>query len=198
MASHSGKMDVTQRVINDHNDIKAAYGKVKALPDAEAQKWFHQLMWTIARHSAAEELVLYPLLDKTGPIGVELVEKSRQDHQRVKEALAELDGKKISAVVRQKIDNMMVQLLEHIQMEEDIGGDLDQLRKGVALHELVEAGTSFQRTKIFVPTRAHPNAPDKPPFETVVGLITAPIDKLRDLFRTFPEEEEVKQAASAY
>lgn len=41
---------------------------------------------------------------------------------------------------------------------------------------------------MFTPTRAHPSAPNKPPFETVVGLLTAPIDRLRDLlFTKFPE-----------
>jgi len=132
MASHSGKMDVTQRVINDHNDIRAAWDKVKALPDSEAEKWFNQLLWTIARHSAGEELVVYPLLEKTGPIGMELAEKSRQDHLKTKVALSELDGKPMSAMVRQKIDTMMNELMEHIQMEEEPGGDLDQLRKGVS------------------------------------------------------------------
>jgi hypothetical protein len=36
-------------------------------------------------------------------------------------------------------------------------------------------------------SRAHPNAPNKPPFETVAGLMAAPLDKLRDLFEKFPE-----------
>ncbi|KAK4074669.1 hypothetical protein Purlil1_12888 [Purpureocillium lilacinum] len=35
---------------------------------------------------------------------------------------------------------------------------------------------------MFAPTRSHPRAPDKPPFETVVGLMTAPLDKVRDIF----------------
>jgi len=195
MATRSGKMDVTQRVIDDHGDIKAAYDKIKALPDSEAQKWFHQLLWTIARHSAGEELVVYPLLEKTGPTGQALADKSREDHQKTKEALSELDGKDISPAVRQKIDKMMTELLEHIAMEEEPGGDLDQLRKGISSADLVEAGGSFERTKQFVPTRAHPGAPDKPPFETVVGLMTAPLDKLKDMFRSFPDAEEVKQAS---
>lgn len=190
-------VDVTQCVIDDHKEIKGCYEKLKALPDKEAQKWFHQLMWTIARHSAAEELVVYPMLEKAGPIGKELADKSRDDHLRVKEALCELDGTEISPVIRGKIDRMMTELLEHIQMEEDVGGDLDQLRKSVSIQDLVKAGSSFERTKMFVPTRAHPNAPDKPPFETVVGLMTAPLDKLKDVFRTFPDKEEVKQAAAS-
>lgn len=34
----------------------------------------------------------------------------------------------------------------------------------------------------------HPSFPDKPPFETAVALLAAPIDKLRDLFVTFPDD----------
>lgn len=196
MASHSGKMEVTQRVINDHNDIETCYNKVKMLPDHDAEKWVNQLFWTIARHSAGEELVVYPLLEKTGPVGKELADKSRQDHLKTKEAIAEMEGKPISPMLRQKIDTMMAELMEHVRMEEEPGGDLDQLRKGLTAQELLDAGGKFERTKMFVPTHAHPNAPDKPPFATIVGLMTAPIDKLRDAFMKFPDEEEIKLALS--
>jgi hypothetical protein len=47
---------------------------------------------------------------------------------------------------------------------------------------------SFGRTKAFVPSRSHPSVPNKPPFETIVGLLTAPIDHLGDIFRKFPDE----------
>ena len=35
----------------------------------------------------------------------------------------------------------------------------------------------------------HPSAPDKPPFETIVGLMSAPIDKVMDMFAKFPTKE---------
>jgi len=194
MAHHTGQMPVDQRVINDHNDIEAFYNKVKTVPDADAEKWINQLFWTIARHSAAEELVVYPLLEKTGPIGKDLAAKSREDHQKVKEEIATMEGKKISPMLRQKIDKMMADLMVHIRMEEEPGGDLDQLRRGLTPEEMLKAGKSFERTKMFVPTHAHPSAPDRPPFETIVGLMTAPIDKLRDAFMKFPDEEEVRAA----
>lgn len=53
-----------------------------------------------------------------------------------------------------------------------------------------EMTSSFKRTKMFIPTRSHPHAPDKPPFETVAGLMSAPIDHLADLFRKFPKESK--------
>jgi hypothetical protein len=49
--------------------------------------------------------------------------------------------------------------------------------------------TSFGRTKAFVPSRSHPSAGENPPFETVMGLLTAPIDHLADLFRKFPDKK---------
>lgn len=49
---------------------------------------------------------------------------------------------------------------------------------------------SFSRTKAFVPTRSHPAAGEHPPFETVMGLLTAPIDHIADLFRKFPDDPE--------
>jgi hypothetical protein len=36
---------------------------------------------------------------------------------------------------------------------------------------------------------AHPNAPNRPPYETLVGFLQAPIDKLKDVFAKFPTEE---------
>lgn len=32
---------------------------------------------------------------------------------------------------------------------------------------------------------------NKPPFETLAGLLAAPLDKLRDAFNNFPSEEEL-------
>jgi hypothetical protein len=37
--------------------------------------------------------------------------------------------------------------------------------------------------------RVHPNAPNKPSFETVAGLMAAPLNKLRDLFEKFPQNK---------
>jgi hypothetical protein len=48
-----------------------------------------------------------------------------------------------------------------------------------------QLATTFGRYKAFVPSRSHPAAGEHPPFETVMGLLTAPIDHVADLFRKF-------------
>jgi hypothetical protein len=79
----------------------------------------------------------------------------------------------------------MKDLNQHIAEEEN--DDLPALEMALQKDESQSMAKSFGRTKAFVPSRSHPNAPDKPPFETVVGLMTAPIDHLGDLFRKFPD-----------
>jgi hypothetical protein len=80
----------------------------------------------------------------------------------------------------------MKDLNQHIKEEEN--DDLPALEGAIQNDESESIAKSFGRTKAFVPSRSHPNAPNKPPFETVIGLMTAPIDHLGDLFRKFPDK----------
>ena len=51
-------------------------------------------------------------------------------------------------------------LESHIKEEE--AEDLPMLEKVLSKEESEATGDEFQKTKRFVPTRSHPNAPDKP------------------------------------
>lgn len=83
------------------------------------------------------------------------------------------------------LEALMKDLSQHIKEEET--EDLPRLEEVLSQEESEKYSKSFGRTKMFVPSRSHPSAPDKPPFETVVGLLTAPIDHLADLFRKWPD-----------
>ena len=80
----------------------------------------------------------------------------------------------------------MKDLSQHIKEEEN--DDLPALEDAISVSESQSLAKSFGRTKAFVPSRSHPSAPSKPPFETIAGLLTAPMDHLGDLFRKFPDE----------
>jgi len=79
-------------------------------------------------------------------------------------------------------------LRQHIKEEEQ--DDLPALEKAIAASASDSLANSFERTKMFVPTRSHPSAPDRPPFETAMGLLAAPMDRLMDMFRKFPDPEK--------
>jgi hypothetical protein len=60
------------------------------------------------------------------------------------------------------------------------------------------AAADFSRTKQFVPTRTHPALPNVPPYETLAGFLLMPVDKLRDMFLSWPSKEEKHAAGKAY
>lgn len=90
------------------------------------------------------------------------------------------------------LSEIMAHLREHNDSEEL--NDLPPLEKAIGVEASQKAAASFSRTKKFVPTRAHPSAPNKPPLETLAGFLAAPMDKLKDAFAKFPTEEMKEQA----
>jgi hypothetical protein len=87
-----------------------------------------------------------------------------------------------------KLKELWSVLSEHIKDEES--HDLPALESALEVKagESESMANSFGRTKAFVPSRSHPSAGEHPPFETVMGLLTAPIDHVADLFRKFPNK----------
>jgi hypothetical protein len=82
----------------------------------------------------------------------------------------------------------MEDLSKHIKEEEE--SDLPALEKALDIDDSEHMARSFERTKKFVPTRSHPMAPQRPPFETAIALLSAPIDKLGDMLRRFPDDDD--------
>ncbi|KAJ3532818.1 hypothetical protein NMY22_g7591 [Coprinellus aureogranulatus] len=182
----------------DHREIEAFYNEYCKATDKEAQtKWANQLTWEIARHSIAEELVVYPLLEQAmGDKGHGMAEHDREDHQAVKDGLKKMEKLTVGTTeYNTTVKTIMEQLLQHIKLEEEV--EFPQLESAIGHEKSVATAKSFQRTKLMVPTRSHPSAPNKPPFETLAGLLAAPIDKLRDAFSKFPSEEEKANATAA-
>ena len=85
-----------------------------------------------------------------------------------------------------KLKELWAILVQHIKEEEE--SDLPTLEAALEPSGSQQMAKSFGRTKAFVPSRSHPSAGEHPPFETVMGLLTAPIDHIADLFRKFPDE----------
>jgi len=177
---------ISDAIKKDHREIESYYEQIVGTSDeTEQRKYQNQFTWELARHSIGEELVVYPAFEKYVSNGVELADKDRQEHQSVKEQLKIFQNLKPSdPQFIPTIKALMEDLSQHIKEEET--NDLPKLEEALSQEESEKYSTSFGRTKMFVPSRSHPSAPDKPPYETVVGLLAAPIDHLADLFRKWP------------
>lgn len=90
-----------------------------------------------------------------------------------------------------KLNEIWTPLTKHMKEEEE--KDMPALESALAEKagpiESKNMSLSFGRTKAFVPSRSHPSAGEHPPFETVMGLLMAPMDHISDLFRKFPDKK---------
>ncbi|KFY45323.1 hypothetical protein V495_03040 [Pseudogymnoascus sp. VKM F-4514 (FW-929)] len=180
---------IIDAIKEDHRELEQYYNNIiNAKNNDEATRWQNQFTWELARHSIGEELVVYPAFAKVlGELGQQMADKDRAEHQTVKEELKKFQNLKAgSPEFLPTITALMTVLSEHIKEEEE--QDLPALDRELSAEESASMAKSFGRTKAFVPSRSHPSAPSKPPFETVVGLMAAPIDHLADLFRKFPDD----------
>lgn len=82
----------------------------------------------------------------------------------------------------------MADFHEHVKHESNV--DMPNFEKILSRAESQKLALQFQKTKRITPTRSHPSAPNKPYLENMAGLLAAPIDRLGDWVRSFPDEEE--------
>ncbi|KIY69870.1 hypothetical protein CYLTODRAFT_348675 [Cylindrobasidium torrendii FP15055 ss-10] len=190
---------LTDKIKEDHQEMYEYYdnyAKAKGNVDEQA-RWSRQLTWEVARHAVGEEIVVYPLMEKyMGDLGLKLANEDREQHQDVKQWLYELESiKPGTAEHEMQLKKIMDHLHDHNDSEEV--NDLPRLEPHLGTQGSKDAAASFSRTKKFVPTRAHPSAPNKPPYETLAGFLALPVDRLKDLFSAFPTEEMKAKATSS-
>ncbi|KAF9360834.1 hypothetical protein BGX34_007470 [Mortierella sp. NVP85] len=186
------KTRFSEHVKQDHRELRDAYDNIMGgTSNDERTRWQNQFVWELARHSVGEELVVYPAFESHLENGKEMADKDRKDHRSVKEALYKFQNLKATdAEFLPTIVSLWEELSQHIKEEEE--NDLPALENALDEEASYKLGRSFQRTKFFAPTRSHPNAPDKPPFETAAGLLAAPMDQIKDLFSKFPSQSETE------
>ncbi|KAI8949070.1 hypothetical protein F4801DRAFT_603792 [Xylaria longipes] len=183
---------VSEAIREDHKQLKDYYNHVVSSknPD-EQERYGNAFIWELARHSIAEEIVVYPAFERDiQDNGKGIADKDRAQHQDIKEKLYQFQKlKPKDDAYLPTLKRLFEDLQHHIKEEEE--NDLVKLENQLSLTESKELSHSFERTKMLTPTRSHPSAPNTPPFETVVGLMTAPMDKIRDLlFTKFPEKKK--------
>ncbi|KIO31868.1 hypothetical protein M407DRAFT_241621 [Tulasnella calospora MUT 4182] len=184
---------ISEEITQDHRELEEYYGNYRtATSEKEKTQWANQFCWELARHSVGEELVLYPAFEKhLGPEGKQIADTDRAEHLEAKKLLYELEGTHVNDPNFPTIlKKLMEELREHMKSEEE--NDLVKFEAAISREESEAMAKSFQRAKKFAPTHSHPNAPDKGGlFQTAAGLAAAPIDKLRDMFLSFPEQEKM-------
>jgi len=186
---------LTASIVADHDDLRQYHAKyLEAKSDnTERTKWANMFRWKLAVHSVAEEIVWYPEIERVfgGAEGKKLADQNRAEHQIVKVDLEKFEKLSVDdaefAVVFNKI---FKELKTH--MEEEENNELPNFEAKISEQDSATIAKKFDRTKKLVPTHSHPSAPNKPPFETIAGLFATPLDKIKDIFASFPDSSSNK------
>ncbi|KAF2649406.1 hypothetical protein K491DRAFT_708147 [Lophiostoma macrostomum CBS 122681] len=183
---------ISETIKEDHRELERYYNEIVNSADHDHQQRFgNQFTWELARHSIAEELIIYPAFENyLGPEGHDKAESDRKQHHEVKVHLKEFQNmSSTDPDYVPKLKELWGPLSQHIKEEER--DDLPALEKKLeASHQ--DTGVSerlaknFDRTKKFVPSRSHPSLGENPAFESVMGMLATPIDRIADMFRKFP------------
>lgn len=171
---------------HEHREIEYHTHKILKSSDPDEQTRYQNLFaWELARHVVSEELVVYPALAKHVDDGQGRADKRRIEHQTIKEQLNAFQGLRATDLrFASTLEALLDDLEYHFKQEES--SDLPALEDALSRADSEALTGLLDRTKMFVPSRSHPLAPSKPPFETVVGLLTAPVDMVADIFRKWP------------
>ncbi|RYN27850.1 hypothetical protein AA0112_g7690 [Alternaria arborescens] len=184
---------ISEAITHDHRELKTYYNEIVDNPDDidHVTRYGNQFTWELARHSVAEELLVYPAMEKyMGEKGKQHAESDRKQHHEVKILLKEFQNMDpASSTYIPKLKEIWSLLERHIAEEEK--DDLPALEQTLSSEKnrgnSQSLAKNFARTKAFVPSRSHPSAGENPYFEGPMGMLAAPIDHIADIFRKFPD-----------
>ena len=172
-------MNATELLMADHRKVRALFGRFARSERQETRRRLaEEIIRELSIHAAIEEEKLYPVIRDHVPGGRKLYDEAIEEHQQVKEVLAELDGsleKAHTKAFAARVQRLKGDVEHHVEEEE--GEVFPQLRRSISGTRLQELGRELQEAKATAPTRPHPN---QPPAGELTGKAIGAVDRVRD------------------
>ena len=134
--------DALSLLAQDHRTVEKLFKRLPTDPTA-----FDELQEELDVHARLEEEIFYPAVEQalTGQ-GVEMAVEARQQHQEVRELLAEMSGlDRESEEFEEKLRKLQDSVEHHVEDEE--GEMFPRARKAIAQEQLVQMGSLLKDTK---------------------------------------------------
>src|SRR5918998_1499856 len=158
--------DVIEVLEHDHREVEEMFAELESLRGASTEEAMtrrklvtEQVTIELVRHSVAEEVLVYPEVDKK--VSAEEADHARQEHAEAEETLQRLE--KLDAddpTFDDELATLMAEIRHHIEDEE--GEMFAHMRQVIDADELRKLGARVEAFKKVAPTRPHPNVPNKP------------------------------------
>ncbi|WP_225840220.1 hemerythrin domain-containing protein [Streptomyces sp. NK08204] len=187
-AEEDATEDVSTVLGRDHNQVKAIQEQLEAVPGVRAGggpvqqqrrvSLVDMIRERLAAHEEAEEEHFWPAVLRTLPDGEELAAKGREQEREGKDLLAALEGMSGGEDrFDELVEELGLALRKHVAFEDTV---LLRLHQTMPEKQRQKLGHRILRAERHTPTRQHPHAPDKPPFNKLAAAAAAPLDKARD------------------
>jgi hemerythrin superfamily protein len=179
MTSTDTSGDIVELLSQDHEEAKRLLNQITNAPASEREELFWKLVPELVRHEVAEEVVVYPTIRSDAPDGDAEVEPRLKEQQAAEKMLSSMEKlDPASDQFAQKLARLRDDVLDHAEAEEQ---NIFPLLRALEHDDTrAELGRRYEKAKSNAPTHPHPNAPDTPPGNKVLGPIAAFADKVRD------------------
>ncbi len=174
------QQDVLDLLMSEHRDAESLLDQIaQTEQQPNARDIADQVISMIVKHSVAEEMYVYPVMEQYLEDGKEQVEHDKSEHQELEELLKKLEGLEVEdPQFPQTVAKIQEVLADHISDEED--EQFPRLREVVPAEKLVELRGKVEMAEKVAPTRPHPEAPHSELFHKLVGPGVGMVDRLRD------------------
>src|SRR5919112_6119083 len=144
--------DVVDELTADHREATELLDQILTTSDPETRRDMADTVITeLVRHSVAEEMYVYPVIEDLFPDGKEVVRHDTEEHKELERTMKELEGcaaddPRFSALVSELRD----QLRHHVTDEET--EQFPELRARVPREKLVQMRKQVDTAKKIAPT----------------------------------------------
>jgi hemerythrin superfamily protein len=175
-------MDAITLLKNDHKTVEQLFKRFEKAGDrahVEKRRIVDRIIEELSVHAAIEEQCFYPMAREAVPSTEDVALESLEEHHVVKWLLSELDAMDPEA---ERFDAKVTVLMEMVRhhVEEEETEFFPKVREALGRSDLAELGAIMTEAKKSAPTHPHPEAPDSPPANGLVGAISGAGDRIAD------------------
>ena len=172
--------DVVDELTADHREATALLDQILTATDPQTRRDMADTVITeLVRHSVAEEMYVYPVIEETFPDGKETVQHDVEEHKELERTMKALEGLDATDPQFEQLARQLREQLHHHATDEE-DEQFPRLRTYVPHEKLVEMREQVDKAKKLAPTRPHPGAPNNEVFHKLVGPGVGLMDRVRD------------------
>ena len=171
--SQTTQPDAIELLIHDHREDRL-FAQIES-SQGDQDEVVKKIIKELSVHAAIEEQILYPVMRRVLADGDAKVEEAIEEHQGMKEVLADIERLGSSPQREGKLQKLIGDVRHHVEEEET--ELFPEMRSAVGEDELRTMGGQMAAAKKMAPTHPHPNTPSTPPGNIVAGAAAAAIDR---------------------